>query len=136
MKAKSPNTFFRKEFYSHTRRCSVSITLSIVCGKRAPQNSTPFVKEFYGMVYNWVRLLESGKASNLARFDLLKADSPNQRRCSRLGASIEISSCSPGPVESRGQEGKPSCTTPSVGSLTEDSALDQGLDVGALLIHS
>ncbi|KIO27803.1 hypothetical protein M407DRAFT_22978 [Tulasnella calospora MUT 4182] len=52
-------------FFDHARRCSTSITLSIVCGKRAPRHSTPYVKEFYRMMSDWIRLLESGAALDL-----------------------------------------------------------------------
>ncbi|KAG8926420.1 hypothetical protein FRC00_002921 [Tulasnella sp. 408] len=54
-----------KGFFDHTRRWSASIALSTVCGKRAPQISTPYVSEFYRMVFDWLRLLESGAVLDL-----------------------------------------------------------------------
>ncbi|KAG8891750.1 hypothetical protein FRC01_014529, partial [Tulasnella sp. 417] len=54
-----------KGFFDHSRRSTTSIILSIVCGKRAPRHETPYVKEFYRLMPEWIRLLESGAALDL-----------------------------------------------------------------------
>ncbi|KAG8971503.1 hypothetical protein FRB90_010479, partial [Tulasnella sp. 427] len=53
------------EFFDHTKRCTASIALSIVCGKRAPRRTTPYVSEFYRMEAEWIHILESGAVLDL-----------------------------------------------------------------------
>ncbi|KAG9095721.1 hypothetical protein FS749_009926 [Ceratobasidium sp. UAMH 11750] len=61
-----------KRFYTHLRRYSASVILSVLYGKRAPRFETQEVTDFFEMQHNWQGVLSPGAVPPIDFFPFLK----------------------------------------------------------------
>ncbi|KAF8176374.1 cytochrome P450 [Mycena galopus ATCC 62051] len=59
-------------FYTHIRRYSNSVILSVLYGKRAPRYETPETTAFFCVIHEWSRVLEPGATPPVDLIPLLK----------------------------------------------------------------
>ncbi|KAF8160325.1 cytochrome P450 [Mycena galopus ATCC 62051] len=59
-------------FYTHIRRYSNSVIVSVLYGKRAPRYETPETTTFFNVMHEWIRLLEPGATPPVDFIPMLK----------------------------------------------------------------